>query len=263
MANRKNWIKPAVNRMKRKGTVGSFTSWCKRHGYEGVNASSIAAGRRAGGKIAKKAVFADNMRKARHAKGGTIGQEEFSIGGIFGEAAIGAGSGAMMGLAGGPLAPITSGIGALIGGGAGLIKGLLGHRQENLQNLQTERMGEQIGEQKKLFEQQRLDANQDQYIAGIESNQAVNPFTPTFEYGGKMKKVKAEVEGGETLYNPRTEKGEEIYGADHNDGGVDVEKEVGTLVFSDDVINPLTGNTYANDTVPLFKRLAQLDKQLV
>jgi len=50
----KYWIQRATARMKRKGTLGSFGK---------ATGSKIAAGKRAGGKQAKKAVFAENMRR--------------------------------------------------------------------------------------------------------------------------------------------------------------------------------------------------------
>lgn len=40
---------------------GSFTSWCKRHGFKGVNCSCIKAALARGGKVAKKANFARNF----------------------------------------------------------------------------------------------------------------------------------------------------------------------------------------------------------
>lgn len=55
---KKNWMGKARESMVRRGTVGSFTAWCKRHGYGGVTAACIEAGLKAGGKIAKKASFA-------------------------------------------------------------------------------------------------------------------------------------------------------------------------------------------------------------
>ena len=48
------WIQAATARMKRKGTVGAFGK---------ATPSKIAAGKRAGGLQAKRAVFAENMRK--------------------------------------------------------------------------------------------------------------------------------------------------------------------------------------------------------
>lgn len=43
---------------------GSFTRWCKAHGFGGVTASCIAAGKRSKDpRIRKKATFAANARK--------------------------------------------------------------------------------------------------------------------------------------------------------------------------------------------------------
>lgn len=42
---------------------GTFTAWCKRHGYGGVTAACIAAAKKKGGSVAKKAVFAQNAKK--------------------------------------------------------------------------------------------------------------------------------------------------------------------------------------------------------
>ena len=60
------WIQKAVARMKRKGTVGSFTAWCKQQGYGGVTSACIAAGKRSNNpKIRMKATFAGNVRKRK------------------------------------------------------------------------------------------------------------------------------------------------------------------------------------------------------
>ena len=61
----KKWMQKAAKRMERKGTEGSFTRWCKKKGYGGVTSACIKAGLNAGGKIAKKANFAKNARKAK------------------------------------------------------------------------------------------------------------------------------------------------------------------------------------------------------
>jgi hypothetical protein len=42
---------------------GKFTSWCKAHGYGGVNSECIAAALKAGGAAAKMANFARNAKK--------------------------------------------------------------------------------------------------------------------------------------------------------------------------------------------------------
>jgi len=55
------WIQKATARMKAKGTLGSFGK---------ATPSKIAAAKKKGGKMAKKAVFAENMKKiARRRKG--------------------------------------------------------------------------------------------------------------------------------------------------------------------------------------------------
>ena len=58
------WMQKAAERMKEKGTVGSFSRMAKEHGM-----STQAFARKekhAGGKIGKKANFALNAAKARH-----------------------------------------------------------------------------------------------------------------------------------------------------------------------------------------------------
>lgn len=59
MATKKRWIQKAVSKMKRKGTLGSFGKATKK---------KIAAGKRAGGKRAKKAIFAQNVARAARRK---------------------------------------------------------------------------------------------------------------------------------------------------------------------------------------------------
>ena len=41
---------------------GKFERWCKAHGFGGVNARCIAAGKKAGGAAAKMANFAQSAR---------------------------------------------------------------------------------------------------------------------------------------------------------------------------------------------------------
>ena len=55
----KKWIQKAVAKMKRKGTLGSFGK---------ATSKKIKAGLRAGGKRAKKALFAKNMKKIARRK---------------------------------------------------------------------------------------------------------------------------------------------------------------------------------------------------
>lgn len=58
MAN-KNWIGAATTKMEKKGTLGSFGK---------ATSKKIAAGKKAGGAEAKKAVFAQNMKKISKGK---------------------------------------------------------------------------------------------------------------------------------------------------------------------------------------------------
>lgn len=48
------WIQKAVNKMKKKGTLGSFGK---------ATVKKIAKAKKKGGKMAKKAIFAQNMKK--------------------------------------------------------------------------------------------------------------------------------------------------------------------------------------------------------
>jgi len=60
---KKNFIKEAFEASKRKGTTGSFTRWCKRHGYPKVTTKCVKEGKRSKSKLTRKrAVFAENIR---------------------------------------------------------------------------------------------------------------------------------------------------------------------------------------------------------
>ena len=51
----------------KKSRRGSFTRYCKRHGYKGVTSSCIRQGKRSkSAAIRKKATFAANARKWNH-----------------------------------------------------------------------------------------------------------------------------------------------------------------------------------------------------
>lgn len=49
-----NWIKGVVDKMKKKGTLGSFGK---------ATPKKIAAAKKKGGKAAKKAIFAQNVKR--------------------------------------------------------------------------------------------------------------------------------------------------------------------------------------------------------
>jgi len=55
------WIQSATAKMKEKGTLGSFGK---------ATSSKIASAKKKGGKMAKKAVFAENMKKIAAKKKG-------------------------------------------------------------------------------------------------------------------------------------------------------------------------------------------------
>ena len=59
------WIQKAREKMEEKGTIGSFGK---------ATESKIAAAKRAGGKRAKKAIFAENMRKIARKKSRSRGR---------------------------------------------------------------------------------------------------------------------------------------------------------------------------------------------
>ena len=62
----KKWIQKATARMKKKGTVGAFTRWCKAQGFGGVTNACIAKGLRSKNpKIRRRANFARNVRKRK------------------------------------------------------------------------------------------------------------------------------------------------------------------------------------------------------
>ena len=61
MADDPKWMEHAAEKMKEKGTLGSFGK---------ATPKKIAAAKKEGGKMAKKAIFAQNAKKASHKKSG-------------------------------------------------------------------------------------------------------------------------------------------------------------------------------------------------
>ena len=53
------WIQAATEKMKEKGTLGSFGK---------ATSKKISAAKKEGGKMKKKAIFAENMKKISHKK---------------------------------------------------------------------------------------------------------------------------------------------------------------------------------------------------
>jgi hypothetical protein len=60
---KKTFIQEAVKNMKKKGTVGSFTAWCKHKGYPSVTPECINEGKKSKNlRTRRRAVFAQNIR---------------------------------------------------------------------------------------------------------------------------------------------------------------------------------------------------------
>lgn len=70
MAKKKSkWMGKARASMKRRGTVGSFTRWCKSRGHDGVTAKCIQEGLASKSKaIRRKAGFAKAARSISRKK---------------------------------------------------------------------------------------------------------------------------------------------------------------------------------------------------
>ena len=68
-ASKKKWLQSASKQMKKKGTVGSFTAYCKSKGFKGVTSECIAMGMRSKDPgIRKKANFARNAGRVARAR---------------------------------------------------------------------------------------------------------------------------------------------------------------------------------------------------
>jgi hypothetical protein len=65
---KKRFIKEAFKSFERKGTKGSFTRWCKTHGYPKVTTACINRAKKSSSlKIRRKAIFAQNIKATRGA----------------------------------------------------------------------------------------------------------------------------------------------------------------------------------------------------
>jgi len=69
MSKGNRWIQGARSKMKKKGTVGAFTEWCKRQGYSGVTSACIEKGLKSKSlTIKRRAAFAKAMRSMKRKK---------------------------------------------------------------------------------------------------------------------------------------------------------------------------------------------------
>ena len=71
---KKSGFVKAARDIKKKGTEGDFTEWCKKRGFRGVTNECIKMALKAGGRAAKMAKFAKGARtvaKQRKKSGGS------------------------------------------------------------------------------------------------------------------------------------------------------------------------------------------------
>jgi len=85
---------------------------------------------------------------------------------------------------------------------------------------------------------------------------AGNPFAPSFARGGVMPNMypNVEVEGGEVIQG-MDKSVAKVIGPKHSRGGVPLAMANGGRVFSDRIMNPDTGRTFAEDAQILMKQL--------
>jgi len=83
-----------------------------------------------------------------------------------------------------------------------------------------------------------------------------NPFRPTFAMGGVIPGMapNVNVEGGEVIQGVDGSVAE-VKGSKHSRGGVNLHMKDGGRVFSDRLINPQTGNTFAEDAEKISKMI--------
>jgi len=171
--------------------------------------------------IRKKKQFAINARKWKHEDGGLV---EYGAGGTISSI------GGVMGAIPTPWTQIGGAALSLIGG---LVSG---------------------SEERKAAEEER--------IAGVRNKMSIGntsiaePMSTTFALGGLSGGKPIEVEGGEVVQHPKGNV-KRISGPSHEQGGVPVLAQPGTRVFSDTLINPETGNTFAKDADILRKQLGE------
>jgi hypothetical protein len=211
----------------KKGNKGKFTKYAKSKGKSVQSAATtiLANKGKYSSTLVKRANFAKNAKKWKHEEGGLV---EYGLGGTL------AGIGSVASTIPTPWTQI---------GGAALsfIGGLIGNKEEK--NAEEERAT--------LERQQRG-------IAMANSGQAsiLNPFVPTLAQGGVIPNMEpnVEVEGGEVLQG-KDKSLAKVIGPKHKMGGVPLMMENGGRVFSDKIINPDTGRTFAEDAERYMKMM--------
>lgn len=202
---------------------GVFTAWAKAHNKSVAGAASMILKNKDkySSTLVKRANFARNARKFKHEDGGLV---EYGDGGTI------AGIGGAMSMIPTPWTQIG-------GAALSLIGGIVGNKeQEKEQN---------------LARQQELKG---QY--GAAQSMANNPYAQIFANGGVISGIEpnVEVEGGEVLQG-RDKSLAKVEGPKHAQGGIPLFMENGGRVFSDKIVNPKTGRTFAEDAEILMKQL--------
>jgi hypothetical protein len=127
-------------------------------------------------------------------------------------------------------------------------------------------MMEQAGQKKDaLALQEDMLAKQRQQNAwgSAQTGQAgiTNPYQSTFPYGGMVPgQTPVELEKQETFLTPDGQAGQ-VDGPSHEAGGVDIDLQAGTFVWSDK-LKTSNGKTFAEVTAPLLKQRAKYEKIL-
>lgn len=161
--------------------------------------------------------------------------EEMSLGGVLGDTAGMAGIGSTFGP-----------VGTAIGAGVGLVKGLFGHFKEKKDENAAE-TAEHVAW-----------ANNAQNF-----QQGYNPYTATLEFGGMAPGMNpnVELEKEETFQSPNGAVGQ-VDAPTHEQGGIEMNLEPGTRVWSDELKDPETGKTFAELSAPIMKQIAKYEKML-
>jgi len=200
----------------KKENIGKFTAYKKRTGKTTTEALHSKNPH-----VRQMANFARNAKKWKHEDGGLV---QYGTGGTL------SGIGSTMAMIPTPWTQVGGMALSMIGG---LVEGK---------------------EQKKLAEEAQTQA----MLPGARMAQAgaINPYTATMAYGGIIPGMQpnVEVEGGEVVQG-RDGSAVEINGPKHAQGGVPLMVENGGRVFSDKIINPKTGRTFAEDANRLRKMM--------
>lgn len=168
--------------------------------------------------------------------------EEMSLGGILGDTA----SMTATGSAFGP-------IGTMVGAGVGLAKGLFGHFGEKKAEKEARQAEEDYAKAEHAAWASRAQNSQQGY----------NPYAATLPYGGMVPGMNpnVELEKQETFQTPGGGVGQ-VDGPSHAQGGVEMNLEPGTRVWSDKLKDPTTGKTFAELSAPIMKKIAKYEKML-